>query len=234
MNDVGVRRATGIFGVMVAAITLVELPLYFVYSGAPPASNVLTRILLNLFLLAFLMVFLAGFRHLIRRADPEYEWVGTLAFGAGLVYVAITLASDSLQAGAVLGATSGPIAPTITGPLAEGQFLMYGSIGRLMTAVFLVAAGFAVLRTEVLPRWTGWTAYAFALVNLAFVPSMYFGTDPARFYSAVGWGTTAIAASLMTYWVLAASIILIVKNRRARSGRPEGQRSAQPFGRSER
>ena len=56
------RRGGEILGVA-------ELPLYILYAGAPPASNVLTRILMNLFLLAFIMVFLAGFRYLIRRAD---------------------------------------------------------------------------------------------------------------------------------------------------------------------
>jgi hypothetical protein len=230
MNEVGVRRATGVFGVMVGVISVIELPLYFWYSGAPPASNVLTRILLDLFVLAFLIVFLGGFRHLILRADPEYEWIGTLAFGTGLVYVAITFAANSLEAGAVLGATDSPIDPTST---TEGLFLMYGSIGRLLTAVFLVASGFAIRCTEVLPRWTGGTAYALALIHLAFVPSIYFGADPAQFYSAVGWGTTALVGSLFTYWVLAVGIVMIAKGRRIRSGIPSGRRWAEPFGRSE-
>lgn len=229
MNEVGVRRATGVFGVMVGVLSVIELPLYFWYSGAPPASNVLTRILLDLFVLAFLIVFLGGFRHLIQLTDSEYEWIGTLAFGAGLVYVAITLAANSLEAGAVLGAAHGPIDPTST---TEGLFLMYGSIGRLLTAVLLVTAGIAILRTEMLPRWTGWTAYALALVHLVFVPSIYFGADPAQFYSAVGWGTTALVGSLFTYWVLAVGIVMIAKSRRTRSHSPSGRRSAEPFGRS--
>jgi hypothetical protein len=41
------------------------------------------------------------------------------------------------------------------------------------------------------------------------VPSIYFGGNPENFYSAVGWGTTAFAGSLVLYWVIAVSIILL-------------------------
>jgi hypothetical protein len=180
---------------------------------------------MSLLILAFLMLFMADFRHLIARADPEYEWIGILAFGAGLVYLAITFAANALEAGAVLGATGGLVDPTST---TEGPFLMYGPIGRLLTAVFLVTAGFAILRAEVLPSWTGWTAYALALVHLAFVPSMYFGADPAPFYSAVGWGTTALVGSLFTYWILAVSIVMIAQSRSLRSNSASGVRPAEP------
>jgi hypothetical protein len=45
--------------------------------------------------------------------------------------------------------------------------------------------------------------------NLFFLPSLYFGTDPSRFYSAHGWGNSAFAASFIVYWILAASILLL-------------------------
>ena len=214
MKDTSIRRLTGMFGVGAATLLLLQTPLYFMYSGAPPDWNVLTRILLSLFGCALFIVFLAGFRHLICQANPRYEWVSTLAFGAGLMYVAVIMVSQSLEAGAAI-VSDVPVDPTVAGPLAPGQFLMYGSIGRLITALFLTAAGFAIGRTRVLPAWTAWVAYVIALFNLAFVPSMYFGPDAARFYSAVGWGATAFAASFLFYWVLAVSI---VATRSARSG----------------
>ncbi|WP_323180859.1 hypothetical protein [Streptomyces sp. NBC_01142] len=169
----------------------------------------LTRILLNLFVCAFLLVFLSGFRHVLRRAAPDHDWVAGLAFTAGLVYVVVTLVSNSMEAGAVFAAHGTPVDPTTDGPLAAGHTLLYGSIGRITTTLFLTASGFVALRTPLLPDWAGRTAYAVAAVNLAFVPSLYFGTDPADFYSAIGWGTTAVVASLLMYWILALSIHLL-------------------------
>jgi hypothetical protein len=46
-------------------------------------------------------------------------------------------------------------------------------------------------------------------VNLAFIPALYFGLDEASFYSALGWGNTALTASLFGYWVGAAGISLL-------------------------
>ena len=86
---------------------------------------------------------------------------------------------------------------------------MFGSIGRLMTTLFLSASGFAILRRRLMPAWLGWLAWIIAVVNLAFVPAMFFGFDAAQFYSAVGWGTTATAPRLVLCWILIVSIILI-------------------------
>jgi uncharacterized BrkB/YihY/UPF0761 family membrane protein len=115
MNDLKVRRWTGAFGVAGFVVFLVALPLYFV--GPQPAARledtvqfsdsmsraitlILTRTTLaDPLIMACLLVFLAGFRHLIRQARPDYEWVGTLVFGAGLVVITLELAGDALAGG---------------------------------------------------------------------------------------------------------------------------------------
>jgi hypothetical protein len=83
----------------------------------------------------------------------------------------------------------------------------------MLTAVMLFAAGYAVLRSAALPRWVGWLAHLVALINLAFVPSLFFGRDVAKFYSAHGWGNSALAGCLIGYWILAAGIFLLRKRR---------------------
>ena len=70
--------------------------------------------------------------------------------------------------------------------------LIHGSIGRGLTVVYLTAAGYGASRTGVLPAWFGRFAYVIAAINLAFVPLLFFGTDAARFYSAIGWGNSAV------------------------------------------
>jgi hypothetical protein len=209
------RRLTGISGIGTAIIATVVGELYFMYSGNPPTWNVLTRNLLNLVAVGLFIVFVTGLRSIIRDANPAHEWLASLMFGCGLIYAAIDLVKISLEAGVVLGARSGRFDPTTDGPLAHANVLMHGSVTRLVTALLLTAAGYAILRTHALPRWAGRTAYLLALVNLAFVPSLFFGIDPSRFYSALGWGNTALTAGLITWWSAAVGIAAM---RRAPKG----------------
>jgi hypothetical protein len=218
MTDIFVRRMTGLAGISAAVLGVVLLPLYFTYSGPPPVWNVLTRNLINLVAAVAILVFLLGLAHLVRRADPRYEWLASLISGAGLLFVAVTLVAISLETGIVLDTTDGTVDPTVDGPVAHANMLLHGSIPRLLTAVTLFAAGAAIVRSGILPRWIGRAAYVVAIVNLAFVPSMFFGDDAAQFYSAVGWGTAASAATLLLYWALAAGIAAMRPPRAVRTG----------------
>ncbi len=81
MIDLSARRLTAVFGLVIVALNWAMFPLYLM-PGPPPlfqntasyiaywTSNsglVLTRVLLDLFECACLLVFAAGLRHLIRR-----------------------------------------------------------------------------------------------------------------------------------------------------------------------
>ena len=106
----------------------------------------------------------------------------------------------------MLGTSSGRFDPTTDGPLAHANMLMHGSVTRLVTALLLAAAGYAILRTDTLPRWAGRTGYLLAAVNLAFVRRCSSGWTRPRFYSALGWGNTALTAGLITYLAAAVGI----------------------------
>lgn len=202
MNETFARRVTGLAGIGTAAALIIEVPLYFIYSGPPPDSNVLARLLIAIIALAFLMVFVTAFRELVKRVNPAYEWVGSMAFAGGLVYTTVTLVSSGLEAGAVIAADHS-IDPTIT---VNGTYILYGSIGRLLLALFLASVGYAIARTNLLPRWTSRSAYTLAGLNLLFVPSLFFGNTPASFYAANGWGTTALMGAILSYWLLALGV----------------------------
>jgi hypothetical protein len=104
------------------------------------------------------MVF-AGFRELVRRASPSYEWLGTLSFGAMAVWVGVTLVANGLEGGAAVDAQSGHGDPSVARALTMGYLLIYnGSIAFVMTALYMGTAAFATLATGILPRWTGWLA----------------------------------------------------------------------------
>lgn len=202
MSEAVARRLTGLAAVVAALALIVQVPLYFLYSGPPPDANVLSRLLIGIVALATLVVFVTAFRELVKRVEPAHEWTGSMAFATGLVYTTVTLVSMGLEAGAVI-AVDHPIDPTID---VSGTYILYGSISRLMLALFLTSLGHAVLRTRLLPRWTGRSAYVLAGINLAFVPSLFFGNDPAFFYAANGWGTTALMGAVLSYWLLALGV----------------------------
>ncbi|MCX4692348.1 hypothetical protein [Streptomyces sp. NBC_01408] len=214
MDDLCIRRLMAVCGIAAGLLAAVGVPLYFVYSGAPPASNVLTRILLNILTCGALLVFLTGLRHLIRSAGAGFDWPASLLFGSGVAYVTVTLVAASIEAGTVLEHPTGTLDPTVDGTLAHANMLLHGSVARLLTAILLTAAGYAILRSGVLPRWTGHLAYAVAVINLAFVPSLFYGTDAGDFYSAVGWGNTAMTAALIVYWALAVGIAALTRSSR--------------------
>ncbi|MEU1256288.1 hypothetical protein ABZ445_23665 [Streptomyces chartreusis] len=211
MDETFARRMTGLAGIGTAAALIIEVPLYFIYSGPPPDSNVLARLLIAIVALAFLIVFVTAFRELVKRVNPAYEWVGSMAFASGLVYTMVTLVSSGLEAGAVIAADHS-IDPTIT---VSGTYILYGSIGRLLLALFLASVGYAIARTNLLPRWTSRSAYALAGLNLLFVPSLFFGNTPANFYAANGWGTTALMGAILSYWLLALGISIYRSNTRS-------------------
>jgi hypothetical protein len=209
MNDVIVRRLTGLAGVAIFVAAVAVIPLYFLYPGPPPVWAVLTRGLINIVSCILLLVFIVGIAYLIRRAEPSCEWVATLANGVGLTFVTLLLVAISLEVGGVLRAPDRTVDPTIDGPLAAGATLFYGSIGRALTCVYLIVVGFGIQRTRIVPGWVARFAYVIAAINLAFVPSLYFGADATRFYSAIGWGNTALVASLIGWWTMATGATLL-------------------------
>lgn len=97
MSELNVRRWTGAFGIASGALILV---LFVIYSaiGMNPRAEDATRftdyvtkhngLLLTLTLAytlsaACFVVFLAGVRHLMRQAKPNYEWASAIVFGSG-------------------------------------------------------------------------------------------------------------------------------------------------------
>jgi hypothetical protein len=220
MNDRTLRTLTGVSGILTGVLALVVVPLYFLYSGPPPEWNVLTRTLLSIPMLVALLVFVTGARHLIRAASNGNDTLATLVYGTGLTYVALTLVSESMEAGVPLYTPGQALDPTVDGPLAAGMVLIHGPIARILTAVVLIAIGYAVSRTGVLSRWVTVTGYLLAAANLAFLPSLYFGMNPAHFYAANGWGSTATISSVFFYWVAAVGVAIVRRRQVATSTAP--------------
>ena len=209
-----VVRWTGAFGLAAIVVFLLATPLYFIGAAQPArtedggaladflaktSAQILTRTTIaDPIIIAGFLVLLAGFRHLISHARPDFEWLATLVFGAGLALSVLQLVGDALQGGAALDA-SVKADPVVARALWEASYVFYGAIGLIMAALLLGSAGYAILATGALPGWTGWLALTGAVVNLIAAPSIYSGTDYTAFYSASGW-ITYIAQLLWVAW----------------------------------
>lgn len=227
MDDLNVVRKTGWFGLAGVAIFALELPLWILPGSGPQISDAvgnsqylagireiaLTRILLDMGMYASLMVFFAGFRHLIIKTRAEYEWVGTLALVAGAVWWAVSLVADGLFGGAVLDTVGGSADPAAVRALVEGTLLIYnGAIAFAVTGLFMALAGYSILGTGALPKWIGWLAWTSAILCVMAIPSMYTDVvDANSFYNAAGWGPAFAANVPVLIWFLAASISMIRK-----------------------
>lgn len=131
------------------------------------------------------------------------------------VWLGVTLVANGLEGAIALDTLNGTGDPSVTRALTMGYLLIYnGSIAFIMTAVYLAAAGYATFATGILPRWTGWLAYAATLLCVIAIPAMYGGpVDPAGFYNAGGWGAALIANFPPLLWFLAVGILLVWKRQ---------------------
>jgi hypothetical protein len=218
-------RWTGAVGLAALVVFLLATPLYFIGPAQPAGSTdgatladfltkthtqILTRATIaDPIIIGCFVVFLAGFRHLIRQTRPACEWLATLVFGAGLMLATLQLVADALQGGAALDA-SVKAEPMMVKGLFEASYVFYGAIGLSIAALMLGAAGYAILATGALARWIGWLALAGAVVNLIAAPSIYGGTDYTAFYSADGW-ITYIAQLTWVAWFAIASVAMFRK-----------------------
>lgn len=217
MSEASVRRYAGLFGMIASALIVVQVPLYFLYSGAPPDWNILTRSLIGIVGCVFYILFFTGLRQLIHQVDLASDWIAGVIQAAGLLWVAMVFVPQSMEAGAAISVDH-DIDTTREGPFAAAQYLMQGLISRLLMALFLIALGIAVTRLRLLPKWVGWSAFVLAAINLAFVPAIYSNDDPSNFYAVQGWGTTASMGALWSIWTLALSISVFRSSRRTAAG----------------
>jgi len=194
-------------GIATFALIMATVPLYFVYSGPPPAWNVLARSLIAMFSMVALLGFAVGLQVLTRRVRPEEEPLATLLGALGVVLVAVDLVATALEAGTVLGRTE-PLDPTLVGSGAGGALVIYGPVGRILTAAFLAACGGVIVRTRVLPTGLGWAAFVLGALQLAFVATYFSGTDPEHFFSLNGWHLPVIGG-LFGLWILVTSVALL-------------------------
>lgn len=191
------RKLTGTCALLTGVLSLVTIPLYFIYSGPPPADNVLIRDLMTVVTFTVFLVFISGARRML---GARAGLAGDVTAVSGVVYAVMTLVATSLEAGVALQYPDGSKDPTVDGPLANGMALLHGPIARILIAAFLVALAVGAHRTGALPQWARTGSVLLAIVNVAFIPSVFYGMNPENFYAANGWGSTASIGAVFMLW----------------------------------
>ena len=102
MSEASVRKYAGLFGITAGALIVLQVPLYFLYSGAPPDWNVLTRSLIGIVGCVFYILFFTGLRQLIHQVDVASDWIAGVIQAAGLLWVAMVFVPQSMEAGAAI------------------------------------------------------------------------------------------------------------------------------------
>lgn len=180
----------------------------------PMAANAtIATITIDTLLMAFLLVFFAALRQLVSAERPQQKWVGDLAFAASIVFVAITLVGDAMDAGSALDAVGQTADASVIRALTEGHIFIFGSIGGVMIALITSCFAFITLATKVVPAWTGHLAYVVAALNLAIIPTAFNGSDATNFFSAGGLGVTLVSTFPFLIWVIAIGIVTIKDQR---------------------
>lgn len=156
--------------------------------------------------MAFLIVFLACFQHLVMTSRPELAWVSQVTFGAGLVFIAVTLIGDSMDGGAALDVIGLRPDPSVIRTLIIGHSIMFGSTGAVLLALVSATAAYLTFASGVPRRWTGMFAAITALANLALAILAFAGTSPSSFFAAGGTGNALLGTFPWLAWVICVGI----------------------------
>jgi hypothetical protein len=132
--------------------------------GSPAGAAFWAGAYIELLGLLAMVAFVVAFWAVVRRVDGEWEWVPMLALAAGLVSAAVKLASGPLAAAAYDRGADGLSGETIAALIESNGWSFVLSFA--LNGLFLLAAGAAVILSRALPRWLGWLAIAFGVVNI--------------------------------------------------------------------
>jgi len=190
-----VRRWTGVAAIGAAALLITEFVLHQVVGPRPELDQsddliaffvahhnmLLTIVLIDTVLMANILVFLAGFRQIITHARHDLQWIADIGYGAGVLFVAITLVGDAMEAGSAL------------------------DVVRLTPD----ASAITVLTSGVLPRWTGRVAWVIAILQLFGLVTIFGGTSDRYWFSSGGVGVTITATFPWLAWVITVGIVTI-------------------------
>jgi len=217
MNETSAQRwgaASGFAVVLVGAAAMVFER--GAVTPADPAGTVVAHFVGNRgAILAQSMLFLAGgalylwflgsLRSFLCRAEGGTGRVSAIAFGAGLVWVVVSMLAQGFQIGVATAADAG-VPPALIGTM-NAVF----TISALPLAVLLAAAAVVTLRQHAFPAWLGWLAVVAAVTQLLLWCGSVIGSGPL---APDGWLSYVLYPAFLL-WQIPATVVMV-----RRAGRP--------------
>ena len=147
-----------------------------------------------------LIVFYAGLRTLLGRAEGAPALLSTIGYGSFLVVVAIGLVAFGLLQAQAFAAIDGD--PATVKVLHEARLVLLNLSG-VPTILSAVALGVAMLRSGFPARWAGWLSLAVAAGHVLGIVAL----ARTGFFSPTG-GSTFVGPVVILIWFVAVSILL--------------------------
>jgi hypothetical protein len=160
----------------------------------PPTAKLWGALYVEVFALLLFIVFVSILYSVLRRSDDEHGFLSTTALGAGLVSVAVKMASIPAAVSVMYRAQDG-VEPALAAALIDMNNFSF-TLTWTLQALLLGATAVIVLRTSALPRWLGWSA---AVIAPALLVGAATSTAEASF----------LPMMLNLIWIIAASITLV-------------------------
>jgi hypothetical protein len=158
---------------------------------------VISVILLALAAVAFL-IFLGVLRERLRTAAPGAEWLSTIAFASGIVFVAMlgvfAVGVGSVAAGVEFGDNPVPVNADVIRSLDSlgfGALLLFGAAA---AGLLIITTSIVSGRAALLPRWLVVTGYVVGVIVL------------------LG-GLLFLPLALFVLWMLAIGIVMVSRSR---------------------
>jgi hypothetical protein len=223
MNSWTWRRWTAVLGFVYVAIQVAGLVLFLVAGNPPDFANAklyagwistnsglfMGDAFLTLVASSVLIALFTGVRSIIRGAGEDWEWAGTLFFGAGLVTIAITVIGAAFEATAAFVSGAGT-EPTIVRATWAAAWMALTFL--YLPAAFLFGTtSYVILRAAVLPHWLGWLSAVAAILDVLASLTVFGGTGNN---GPVGLLPLIVGFTPVVVWVVAVSVVLLGTGRR--------------------
>jgi hypothetical protein len=176
-----------------------------------------TGIILSAYLVGlaslFYLVFVAALWSLLRRAEAE-RGPSVLVLLGGLGIAMVLLVSSGVTLALVEAADEGR--EEAIPALIELDNILFILGGGITIATFYAGVALSAIPTGSLPRWLGWIAAAFAVVFPIALLGVFSEDDEGGVLGAVFF----IVLLVNFLWILAASIVMLLRSRAAPGERP--------------
>ncbi len=167
------------------------------------ASWILGVVIADTFVIAAMIMFLAGLLVLAYRKLQRITMAMVAAALFAIIYATITLFGDSFDAGTALNATQSVGDANVIRTLIEAHIVVFGPIGGIVLAFLAAAFGVLIIESRILPRWIAVAAFIVTILNIVAIPALF---DVYR-----SWNNDIALLALVSsvVWVVLSSVALL-------------------------